>query len=110
MDKKWSIPILRAIPTIFYVRARLRLEKGKSADTLLAISINVTAFAVGVILLWLQLIPALAVGAFFILLVRAVYGLSAYRRHVPAKIIGWSEIGYGLLIVVLTAAGYALNL
>jgi hypothetical protein len=63
---------------------------------------------VGVIMLSiLGYIPWLTVFALIILLTRAVYFL---RRGaiIPAKILGIQEIIFGLLLVSLTAIGYAI--
>ncbi|NKQ35184.1 MAG: YwiC-like family protein [Chloroflexi bacterium] len=102
----WAIPVLRAIPSILYVRARLRLEKNKPVSTLPANTAHFAAFATGMALARGGLIPLLATAALFILLARAVYGLSSYRRPASTKTIGWSEICFGLLTVVFSAIGY----
>jgi hypothetical protein len=52
------------------------------------------------------LAPWLSVVGLGVLLVRAVVGLSRYRRPAAPKAIGFSEIAYGTLFVLLTAAGY----
>jgi hypothetical protein len=57
-----------------------------------------------------KLTPWLGVVLMVILLARAAYGLSAYRKSVPPKIIGFQELGYGLLTVVMVAVGYWLSL
>jgi hypothetical protein len=41
-----------------------------------------------------------------ILLGRAAYGLSPYRRDMSVKALGWSEVVFGLLVVILSAVGY----
>ena len=54
----------------------------------------------------LGLLPLLPLVAFLLLMGRAMVGLSKYRRPVPIKIIGFSEIGLGLFMVLSVAAGY----
>ncbi len=105
----WAIMLGRSIPSILYVRARLRLEKGKpfalapvAAANGLAVG-GVGALAVA------GLAPALAVIALAILLVRALHGLSSRRRQVRVQTLGFLELGYGALTVLLTVAGYALG-
>jgi len=115
----WSLPaalalslplIARAITAILYVRARLRLEHGKPQPPLPIWAVH--AFALlGVLGLALSnVLPAMTVLAFAILAARAALGLSAYRKARPAKIIGFQEIGYGLLTVILVSLGYHLGL
>jgi hypothetical protein len=48
--------------------------------------------------------PLSAVVAMVILLLRAILGLS--RPPLPARTIGWSEIGFGALTVAIVAIGY----
>jgi hypothetical protein len=45
-----------------------------------------------------------------VLLARSVYGLSGLRRRVPAKIVGFQEIAYGLMVVLLAVSGYRFGL
>lgn len=104
----WLIICARAITSIFYVRVRLRLEKGKVPDTKLAIGSHVLTLGLFVVLVMFALTPKLVIAAFGVLLARAVYGLSEYRRPTPAKHIGFQEVGFGLLTVVFTALGYGL--
>jgi len=104
----WIILAARAVPSVLYVRSRLRLEKGQPTRPGWAI----TAQAIGLLLVaGLALAghaPWLAAIAMLILLVRSGLGLSSYRRSGPAKVIGFHEIAYGLLTVILTAVGFGL--
>ncbi len=54
--------------------------------------------------------PWLSLLALVILLVRAAHGLSPYRKRVRVQTIGFLEMGYGLMTVLLTALGYAQHL
>ncbi len=105
----WAILLGRSVPSILYIRARLRLEKGKPlavapvvAANLLAVG-GVTALAAG------GVAPLLAVIALAILLARALHGLSPWRRRVRVQTLGFLELGFGALTVLLTVAGYALD-
>jgi hypothetical protein len=104
----WLVPVARAVASILYVRARLRLERGEPANR----GIVFAAHGFGLLLLgglaWLRLIPWLAAVAMAILLVRALLGLSAHRRPVRAQVVGFQELGFGLLTVALAAVGYRL--
>lgn len=104
----WGVLGVRVVTSILYVRARLRLEKGKPADVTGAIAVHVAGIAVLAALARWSSAPWLAVAAGLILLARAGWGLSRWRKPVPTKVIGLTEMGYGLLTVVLIAAGYGL--
>ncbi len=101
-----GIIICRAVPTVFYVRARLRLEKGQPADSTLSTLLHGLAVLAVAALAWARLAPPLSIIAALILLARAVYGLSRFRRPALPKHIGIQEIVFGLLVVGLAAAGY----
>lgn len=104
----WGILAARTVTSIVYVRARLRLERGENPDRVLPFAAHLIGLAVVLVLAITGFAPWLTVAALVILLVRSTYGLSEYRRPAPAKVIGVQEIGYGLLVAVLTAVGYTL--
>jgi hypothetical protein len=101
-----AIIIARALPTVFYVRARLRLEKELPTTTIAAIGLHGLAFFALALLAGVRLVPILSVVAGVILLLRAVYGLSRFRRPAPPKVIGIQEIVFGLITVTMAAAGF----
>lgn len=105
----WVIIGARAVASILYVRTRITLERGKAASPIGAWVAHGVALMLAV---WLWLTGqtyALTVSAFVILAGRAFIGLSRYRKARPVKVIGMQELAYGLLTVVLVAAGYALG-
>lgn len=102
----WGVMVARSVPAVLYVRARLRLVKERDAQTGLAIVAHVVALGAVGVLVWLGWLPATAVFALLILLVRAALGLSRLRRSVSTKTLGFIETGFGLLTAVLVAAGY----
>lgn len=106
----WAVLAARDIPAILYVRERLRLEKGKPAARGAVVVAHVAALAVIALLAWAGVTPWLAVIALAILLARAVYGVSPWRRAARPQTIGFLELGLGLLTVLLTALGVAVNL
>jgi hypothetical protein len=106
----WIILNARNIPSILYVRARLRLEKEKPYSLALVLIANLIGVGSVLALIVSDLAPILSFVALLILAARAVVGLSPYRRRVRTQTIGFLEIGYGLITVILTAAGYALDL
>lgn len=99
----WGVLAARTLPSIVYVRARLRLERGTSAPIPLAILTALIGVGALILLFAAQLTGPFAVLGGLILLGRAVFGLSPLRRARRAQIIGFQEIGYGVLYVVLAA-------
>ncbi|MBV8547645.1 MAG: YwiC-like family protein [Acidobacteria bacterium] len=86
----------RAIPSIVFVRTLLRCAHGRSAASWPAVSLHAIA-----ILLVALCATKLAVVAMIVLFTRAVWTLA--RPVPPAKTIGYGEIGYGAMTVVLAA-------
>ncbi len=105
----WVVLVARAVPSILYVRARLRLDRGRPHQPGLAIGLHGVALAVVGWLIWVRWLPWLPLGVFVMLLARAIWGLSRYRRPVPVKVIGFSELGWGLLLVLAVVVGYYLS-
>ncbi len=102
----WAVVTARSLSSVLYVRARLRLERGEPARTGLALVAHVLGlFAVACMVAagWL---PALALLAMALLLVRAGLGLSRLRRRVSARAVGLSEIGWGIAVIVIVAVGF----
>jgi hypothetical protein len=102
----WVLLVLRFIPTVLYIRARLRLERDKPYDAAASNTAHGAAVLAGGGLAGAGLAPWLSVVGLGVLLVRAVVGLSRYHRPAAAKVIGFSEVAYGTLFVLLTAVGY----
>lgn len=106
----WLILAARALTSILYVRARLKLEHGKPGSPRPVWLAHGLVLLGAVGLAGARVVPLLAVAAFAVLTVRAWLGLSAYRKPRPAKVIGFQEITYGLITVLSVALGYRLNL
>ncbi len=102
----WALLGLRSVPTVLYIRARLRLGRGVREGIAVSAAAHVTAVVIGSALAAAALVPRLAVAALGILLVRAVAGLSRYRRPASTRAIGFSEVAWGALFVLLAAVGY----
>lgn len=101
------IIIARAIPTIFYVRARLRQIKSGDTRPQTAIILHIITPIMIAVLAVMGYVPMLTVLALLILTGRAVYFL--YRGTIfPAKILGIQEVIFGLLLVIMTFIGYQL--
>ncbi|MBX3066363.1 MAG: YwiC-like family protein [Anaerolineae bacterium] len=114
----WLIMTARSIPSILYVRARLRLERQHSnqlrsnirANTLAAGATHVIVLLSFVVLVHYELIPILSLLAMILLTARTLIGLSGFRKCRRAAAIGVMEMGYGLLMVLLTAIGFSIPL
>ncbi len=102
----WVLLVLRFIPTVLYIRARLRLERDKPYDAAASNTAHGAAVLAGGGLAGVGLAPWLSVVGLGVLLARAAVGLSRYHRSATAKVIGFSEVAYGTLFVLLTAVGY----
>ena len=102
----WGIVIARVVPSILYVRARLRLEHGQSIARPPVWGMHILALVAVGALAALDVSPYLALLPMAILLGRALWGLSDYRRPARAVMIGVGEIIFGLVTVILVAVGY----
>ena len=102
----WVLLVLRLIPAVLYVRARLRMEREKPYDALASNTAHGAAVLAGGGLAGAGLAPWLSVVGLGVLFVRAVVGLSRYHRPAAVKVIGFTEVAYGTLFVLLTAVGY----
>lgn len=98
----WLILIGRSVPTIVYVRARLKAEHGQPFSALPSHLMHAAALGAAVALG--TTVPVLL--AYAVLWMRAGIGLSRWRKPRPAKHIGMMEIGYGLLAVICAGLGW----
>lgn len=105
----WAILAARTIPTILYLRARLRLLRRKSASPRGVIIAHVLAVLVVSGLAWLSVVPFLSVVAMTILLLRALLGFSGFDGRVTAKKLGLRELGFGALTVLAVVTGHAVG-
>lgn len=104
----WAILLARTIPSIFYVRARLRLERGKPADARSSWAAHGIALGSITGLALADQLPLLTILASAVLFARALWGLSAYRTPAArAAIIGVQEMIWGFLNVIIAAIGYS---
>ena len=101
----WALLAARAVPAIVYVRARLRLERDQPFDRrpsaiahLAAVAAVALAAAAGAVS-WVAALP------YAVLTARAARGLAPDRAPVTAKVVGFREIGFGVMTAVLVAVG-----
>jgi len=106
----WLMMALRFVPAILYVRARLRLERGKPAAIATANIAHVLAFILSMVFLAGGAFPIVVPIGLGFLTLRSFWGLSSYRK--PASrpaVIGFQELFYGLLFAFVVGIGYALQ-
>lgn len=101
----WAIIAARLIPSILYVRNRLKLEKGKVFSRFVPIAAHLLAAAMVLTLAVNGLSSYLVVLMFAALFVRCAIGLSPYRKKVKAMKIGIGEVVYGTLTVLSLIVG-----
>jgi hypothetical protein len=102
----WALLALRAVLSVLYVRARIRLDRGLAAGPRSVVAGHVAALAAAAGLAHSGGAPWLAVVAFTALLGRAAWGLSPWHQPIRPQSLGFHELGYGLLTLVLLAVGY----
>ena len=105
----WVTMLARLVPSIIYVRNRLRLEKGKEHSIGWPFAVHIAAVVVLGILVFYGLgsILTLVVAAF--LLERSVTGLSASRKIQTAKQLGVREVIYGVIYAISVVIGFYLG-
>ena len=106
----WALGAGRAITTILYVRARVRVDRGTTGEARVALTRPVhAAHAAAVVLAMLALGAGLvgpaAASAFALLLLRAAHGLAPGRKPIRPQILGVQEVLIGVVCVGLFAAG-----
>ena len=104
----WPILLARTIPSILYIRARLRLQRGHAVPIVPVWVIHGIGILSIAAFVWEGRAPWLALVALGILIGRMALGLSRYRKAHRTAIIGVQEMTYGFLTVILVAIGYAL--
>jgi hypothetical protein len=102
----WALLALRAVASVLYVRARIRLDRGLAAGPRAVHAGHAVALAAATGFASAGWAPWLAPVVFFVLLARSGWGLSSWRRPVRPQTLGFQELGYGLLTLVLLAVGY----
>ena len=106
----WLIMAARAAASVLYIRTRLRLDRGLHPSLFSTWASHLCGLAAVTGLAALGFAPWLAVLAFVALLTRAAHGLSGLRRQVRPQVVGFREMAFGALTVVLVALGYAFGL
>lgn len=99
----WGLLALRAVPAIVYVRARLRLERGQAFDRRPSLVLHLAAVGAAAVAAALGAVSWVATLPYAVLAARAARGLAPDRAPVTAKVVGFREIGFGVMTAVLLA-------
>lgn len=105
----WAAMAARSVPTVLYVRERVRLERNgalRRSIALAAVAGHVVALGAVLILVEAALLPGMAAVAFVLLTLRTVHGLSPVRAGRTARSVGFQEIAWGVATVLLVGVGF----
>ena len=105
----WVILAARTIPTVLYLRARLRILHRKSASPRVVIIVHLLAILIVFGLARARVVPFLAVAALVILLLRAVIGFSKSGKRMTAKKLGLRELAFGAMTVFAVVLGHVVG-
>ena len=103
----WGILVARGVTTISLVRGQIRRVHDKPVGENRIYLVQILATTVIVVAAAADIVPWLAVAAV------AGIGILAYvslrRPPVPARVVGWTQIATGLVVVLLSAIGIWLD-
>jgi hypothetical protein len=102
----WAAMIARLVPSVLYVRERIKLEKGKAFSRFWSHFAHVAAVLLVAALYYSGLGSALTVLMSAFLAGRAVYGLSGSAPKMSAKVLGIREVIYGVIYALAIVVGY----
>lgn len=105
----WLIFIARLVPSIIYVRERLKLEKGKAYSRVLPLSAQASGLAIVAFLALFRIVPLLPVFAMSLLSLRSIEGLASTRKKMRAMQIGVWEVVFGVITSLSVIVGYHLG-
>lgn len=103
----WGVLAVRAVGTIPFVRARLRLERGEPWSATAVAIAQTLALAGAWALAATHAAPRTVIAAAALLGVRAAWGVSPWRLRLRTAMLGVSEIVVGLLVIALVVWGRA---
>jgi len=106
----WALLAAKAAASVVYIRARLRLDRDQPASRWPGVAAHAAALAGAAALAASGSGPWLGVAGFAVLFGRTVHGLSAWHRRVRPQVVGFTELGYGVLTAVLLTIGYAVGI
>ena len=99
----WAIMIARVVPAVLYVRACLGRRRVSDASPAPMIVAHILAIVAAIVFAIANAASPWVVVALILLMIRAVVGF-AKARTVTAKQLGFSEIAFGAMTVIIVAA------
>lgn len=109
----WIFMIIRSVPTVIFIRSRLRLDKGKEGEQnesmTPVIAVHILGVVAAIALVWAGWLPWAAALAAVILMGRAIWGLSEFRWRASVQALGFLEVGFGVLSALIVAVGFWLG-
>ncbi len=104
----WALLSLRALASVIYARSMVRRARRQAVSIPATVAVQAAVAALGLGAAAVGFFPWLAALALVIL----AMGSSVFLLGppLPARVVGWSQIGFGLLVVILSAIGFRLNL
>ncbi len=103
----WLVLGARGVTTISLVRGQIRRVHNKPTGASGIYAVQVATAVVMVILAIADIVPWLSVAA--IIGIGVLAYVSLVRPPVPARVVGWTQIATGLVVVLLTAIGVWLD-
>jgi len=102
----WAVFVSRSVPSIVYVRQRLRLEKGKAFTKTSPALLHIGAASFVALLAYLGLASWFTLPVFMFLGWRCLEGLSDNRKKMKAVQLGIRETVYGAVLAASVIAGF----
>jgi len=101
-----AVLVARAVPSVLYVRSRLRLDRGRPYHLALPLGAHVAALATVLAMSRAAILPWLAAPAFILLLARATLGLSPLRPRASIRTLGFTELALGVITIACVTIGH----
>lgn len=102
----WFVILSRAVPTTFYVRSKLQIAKKQPTQELSVFVSSFVSLLIVFVLTYFSYLPLLSIAAVLMLISRAYIGIYKLRGKLNVKKLGIMEFVYGIIFVLLVAAGY----
>ncbi|MDR7522083.1 MAG: YwiC-like family protein [Armatimonadota bacterium] len=104
----WLVLAMRALGALSYARAQVMRARGVPVNPAPAYAAEVAATGVLAVAALAGLSPWMSVAGMGLLVVFSAYTFAL--PPVPARVVGWTQVAFGLLMVILTALGVRVGL
>jgi len=102
----WLVLAMRGLAAIYYARTQVMRARGAPVSFVPAYTVEILAVGLLTLGALAGLLPWLSVLALGLLLPWSVYTFA--KPPVPARVVGWTQMAFGLLLVVSTSIGVRL--